>query len=337
MELDSQLALLDGPVDDDEEDIVSESCSFAIPTPGKHLASFTPLPKTPEKEMRNICRSMVKDGIGAMVAVPSSQLQLRGHNVLSLSVAPSAAAATKKITPAKHSPTAPTSSSGSCAMNYLDNNSQLLTGSSQGPSPREVDDKVREKSQKLGSLSKVIAPCDDTVRNNSKELQCSRQDSNRSQELENSLQATSSCNVNPTINQNGQLEDSNQITVPGSSNIEDDEDQEYSFVLSYSEFMNLTEINVEEGRLFLKYPLPLDNVSEINFIDQRNLASIQDNESKSTVDEVDLTKNISPSNDVRGHGCPLDGMESDIHAKRLRDEESTDDRDFNKKPRMNTG
>ncbi|XP_018008203.1 uncharacterized protein LOC108665914 [Hyalella azteca] len=40
----------------------------------QRMASFKPLPATPEKEMRKICRSMIRDDQGAMVAVPSFQL-----------------------------------------------------------------------------------------------------------------------------------------------------------------------------------------------------------------------------------------------------------------------
>ena len=59
LELDCQLALLDGP-----------ACS-PPPFSGTQLSHFTPLPKTPEKLLDDICRSMVKQSSGAMVAFPS--------------------------------------------------------------------------------------------------------------------------------------------------------------------------------------------------------------------------------------------------------------------------
>ena len=71
MELEDQLAILDGGGYHQATSDIEK-----IDTPGKSLASFTHLPKTPEKEMINICRSMVRDGSGTMVAVPSSQLKL---------------------------------------------------------------------------------------------------------------------------------------------------------------------------------------------------------------------------------------------------------------------
>ena len=96
MELDSQLAIFDGSVheksliDDNENDNNNFPSNYDdsndsgkdIPdTPGKNLATFTLLPKTPDKELRGICRTMVREGVGAMVALPSSSSLSQGVSV----------------------------------------------------------------------------------------------------------------------------------------------------------------------------------------------------------------------------------------------------------------
>lgn len=85
MELDSQLALLDGGYQEPALDEKQTKEDPIVPdSSGKNLATFTHLPKTPDKQLRNICRSMVREATGAMVAVPSSQLNFNCSSVFTM-------------------------------------------------------------------------------------------------------------------------------------------------------------------------------------------------------------------------------------------------------------